>query len=530
MMKRKWYLLVVFGVVNVILMFSFFSTDVFKFQIIEKLVFVPHHVTNSTHAQTPNKTRDMPGCPNQLAGMATGQWVTRPLTPEERSTIDTYLRVSRGEFHIPASYQRGDGRCGDLPYEQSPLYRHMWFKAICDPFGATPCCKTNSCLPLSQEECTCPTCYDERQAIHSEFATWSPHDVTCSVENFTSEQACRTLNGTNLYFIGDSFIRHVFVAMVIVLSDNTVNGALKKNLAPGIKEKCSGMYQITGLTCRDHLEEDHLLCNNSVRVRYREVFPASQIYDALPVLETLRDQSNSTIIFSIGIHDDFNADVVIRRFLLPFLNARQYYVTNNASLDLNHVMTNFHNWKVDLINKNNSGNFHSLYPKPSELFYTQFTQPTSVNPLTAILNKLVANGSLIYNGKLYTLPQNITASRVKGDKNISASVVQENRKNRTVYFKNIPDSAHKNTRPRLLWLGVHAPGLLKSPKFQRQTAEGVQLYNQEIQKILNQWSVPDLQTFNFTRGVVSHDGTHYGWGINMLKVNMILTYFNKTST
>lgn len=81
--------------------------------------------------------------------------------------------------------------------------------------------------------------------------------------------------------------------------------------------------------------------------------------------------------------------------------------------------------------------------------------------------------------------------------------------------------------PRLLWIGTHAPGLLKSPKFKEQTAEGVSRFNKSIREILNYWKVPYLETFGFTNGVVSFDGTHYGWGVNMLKVNMLLTYIEK---
>ena len=38
-------------------------------------------------------------------------------------------------------------------------------------------------------------------------------------------------------------------------------------------------------------------------------------------------------------------------------------------------------------------------------------------------------------------------------------------------------------------------------------------------------SLLTFRTFNMTAGVVSYDGTHYGWGVNMWKVDMLMTYF-----
>lgn len=103
-------------------------------------------VTSGIHDTTDDKRKQQMvkrRCPNTLSGMIKGKWIRRPVTQEEQSTIDAYLHKERAFYRIPPSYQRQDGRCGDVPYENSPLYAHMWFKAICNPKGDTPCCHTN---------------------------------------------------------------------------------------------------------------------------------------------------------------------------------------------------------------------------------------------------------------------------------------------------------------------------------------------------------------------------------------------------
>lgn len=82
-------------------------------------------------------------CPDILSGMTEGRWETRSLTEEEQRSIDGYVRDERVANGIPPTYQRDDGRCGDVPYKDVPFHKHMWFRAICDPKGLTPCCHTN---------------------------------------------------------------------------------------------------------------------------------------------------------------------------------------------------------------------------------------------------------------------------------------------------------------------------------------------------------------------------------------------------
>ncbi|CAG5131336.1 unnamed protein product [Candidula unifasciata] len=363
-------------------------------------------------------------CPS-LSGMTEGRWVVRPLNETEQMMIDTYLKEARGAYKIPPTFQREDGRCGDVTYSNVTLHKHMWFRAICDPRGATPCCHTNSCQLLAQEDCRCPTCLDERQAVHAEFAHWQPTDDRCPVMEFNADRACQLLEGMSLYFVGDSFIRHMFAALVIILT-NEVNGAMKEDIPRDIKGRCLGHNQITAEVCRAYLDPDRVLCHGKVKVQYVEMFSVADLPVIHQLLVDLRQSGSSLVVLGLGIHDNFNPTVVSKKFLHPFLNLRQHLSTNISSAFLQ-------------------------------------TDPAPGLDLTRL-------------------------------------------------------------RPGILWVGAHAPGLLKSPRFPQQSADGVQHYNSEISHVLKRWGVPVLDTFSFSNGTVSFDGTHYGWGINKLKANMLMTY------
>ncbi|CAG5114981.1 unnamed protein product, partial [Candidula unifasciata] len=318
----------------------------------------------------------------------------------------------RGFYRIPASYQRADGKCGDVAYERSPQYPHMWFKSICNPKGDTPCCHTNRCINVSETDCRCPTCYDERQSIHAEYAQWKPEDDRCMVKNFTSVEACSLLNGTTLHFVGDSFIRHVFAAMVILLTNNP-EGAIKASSPQKVRDHCQGMHQITWSECRDYLDMNRSLCGGTVKVKIK---------------------NNTDVGHTKRLPDLVSSDFPKSHIL----KAENLDISNSSRVR----------------RKADTGNS----PLP-------ITSQTS--PRTTVDNK---------------------------------------------------------PWPRLLWIGAHSPGLLKSSKFSEQTAAGVQSFNKNVYKVLNDFKVPYLDTFEMTKGVVSFDGTHYGYGINMLKANMVLTY------
>ncbi|XP_070205342.1 uncharacterized protein [Littorina saxatilis] len=83
-------------------------------------------------------------------------------------------------------------------------------------------------------------------------------------------------------------------------------------------------------------------------------------------------------------------------------------------------------------------------------------------------------------------------------------------------------------KPRVLWASIHAPGILKSPLYQSQMYPYVVKYNEDIRELLQAWKVPVFDTVNMTsQGLMSHDGTHYGLGVNMMKATVLLHYLSE---
>ena len=79
--------------------------------------------------------------------------------------------------------------------------------------------------------------------------------------------------------------------------------------------------------------------------------------------------------------------------------------------------------------------------------------------------------------------------------------------------------------PQFLWVQPTSPGLLKPPEYlPTQGDEAIQKFADDIASYLKEYNVPILDFRHITKGVYSFDGTHYGTGVNMMKVQILLNY------
>ena len=84
-------------------------------------------------------------------------------------------------------------------------------------------------------------------------------------------------------------------------------------------------------------------------------------------------------------------------------------------------------------------------------------------------------------------------------------------------------------RPLIIWLKPHAQGSLKPiPYIVSQGNDRVIRFNQEMRRFLEPFQVPEFDTFNLTLGVHSYDGTHYGFGVNMMKAQLFMNFLDET--
>ncbi|KAI8779357.1 hypothetical protein BgiBS90_020339 [Biomphalaria glabrata] len=78
--------------------------------------------------------------------------------------------------------------------------------------------------------------------------------------------------------------------------------------------------------------------------------------------------------------------------------------------------------------------------------------------------------------------------------------------------------------PKLIWYEPHSDGLMKSPNVPAQLGPNRIIYNNKVKDYMDQHNVSVLRFFNLTRPVVSYDGSHYGKGVNDVKLQILLNY------
>ena len=108
-----------------------------------------------------------------------------------------------------------------------------WFRALCDSEGATPCCYNHVCVNKTMDQCTCPDCIDMRRPLHAEYSTWQPTDAACRPRDMRTDEMCQFLGQANLTFIGDSLVRHLYTAFVLLMTGDDQAGAFKPNIPAG---------------------------------------------------------------------------------------------------------------------------------------------------------------------------------------------------------------------------------------------------------------------------------------------------------
>ncbi|XP_046381733.2 uncharacterized protein LOC124152736 [Haliotis rufescens] len=239
-------------------------------------------------------------CPSVLGAMLSGSWKTRPLTETEENEMELLQQVIMKENSI-ASLERVDKRCGDISYPGSG-----WFRALCEPKGTSPCCYGNVCQMKTVEECACDGCYDLRSPIHAEYSTWIPRDSRCKMETFTSGTACQLLRGGTYHFYGDSLVRQMFLAFIIILKGDYQHGGLRPDAPIDAKRNCAGMYVFPMRSCRQYIDYAPTLCNGTVKAVFRAHTDSGSISRMTKYVKQLLDKRRSMVLFGCGLWKFFN--------------------------------------------------------------------------------------------------------------------------------------------------------------------------------------------------------------------------------
>ncbi|XP_046543420.1 uncharacterized protein LOC124253652 [Haliotis rubra] len=247
-------------------------------------------------------------CPSVLDNMMIGAWSTRTLTPTEQKEIDAFLM--NGLFFIDPRHgvQKPDGTCGNVTYYpwMSKEPNSRWFRVLCDPKGPSPCCYKNMCQAKTTVECRCDECFDLRQQIHAEYSLWRPLDPRCNIKTFTSMSACELLQGGTVHLYGDSLVRQLFLALVIILKNDFETGGLLPNAPQAVKDSCRGMYVFPTKNCREYLDYNPYVCGGSVQLKFHHAAHSPDIQSMLKVASPLAGVNRSIILFGCGVWQHFD--------------------------------------------------------------------------------------------------------------------------------------------------------------------------------------------------------------------------------
>jgi len=127
----------------------------------------------------------------------------------------------------------------------------------------------------------------------AENITWSLPRI------FTNHDTCGLFNAMGkkrVYFVGDSFMRQIYSAMLLTTTGDFEHGAIKE-------KECSGEEQFADSNCRKYLEHKRSICNDSVTFHFVSTVSDSGYFTGKCSQDMCR--SGSLIIWSEGSHPVF---------------------------------------------------------------------------------------------------------------------------------------------------------------------------------------------------------------------------------
>jgi hypothetical protein len=138
------------------------------------------------------------------------------------------------------------------------------------------------------------------------------HDCTPSGlrwQHEVFEDPCSVVKGKHIIFVGDSFVRHLFVATILRLTGDYQQGALVKKTTlvrntPEAEQQCLYKGQFEEKMCRMRLVSTIMLCNRTTRLSLK--------YSASPSITQQDITSSDVLVWGIGNHPIDGADYVNR--------------------------------------------------------------------------------------------------------------------------------------------------------------------------------------------------------------------------
>ncbi|CAH1786548.1 unnamed protein product [Owenia fusiformis] len=404
-------------------------------------------------------------CSNVLEALTKGSWKLKN-DLSEKDVVELDIRKALKSKHI--SLQRDDDQCGNTHLYTETYFQTLFntrpvnFRALCDPDGPKPCCYDNICMDKSTLECQCDRCYDLRQEIHAELADWVPDNNQCQVQEFNPQEACDVITKR---------FNHI-----VVMGDS-----LMRHVMAGLL-----------ILLRQGPGADSLLHPNTPK----EIKQVCTKYYQL-----LHKQCNNEYIWKSATLCNGNLKLTLAELYSIDVFKKQKGTISELDLDEKSLIIMGAGLHDDL----NSQYMINDYIKPAlNEIYKERTK----------LDEADSNNPVLTRHKHYpssVLPQLTNTGSSNGNKH---------------YTDNDENDLSSSKRPSVLWSGIHRPGLLKSLHLVQQDVFHVLQYNKDIKEFLGKYCIPILNNEHLSDGVFSIDGTHYGYGVNVLKAKIIVNYIS----
>nr|XP_039261931.1 uncharacterized protein LOC120338066 [Styela clava] len=177
-------------------------------------------------------------------------------------------------------------------------------------------------------------CVDTKKIYHAEISDWIPVDSSCRQRNYTAAQAWEVVNRfSQIYFIGDSFVRKMARGFVLTFRSDPTYGILLARYDEKLINLCVSFNQFYWTKCRadggnilEMLVDETFFCGIhtpfiSVNGYYYHAFAN----DFLSLVEKLAGKAGSVLLVGQGCHNGCKSKVTINNFLGPAIKYLEDY-------------------------------------------------------------------------------------------------------------------------------------------------------------------------------------------------------------
>jgi len=143
----------------------------------------------------------------------------------------------------------------------------------------------------------------------------------------------------HIHFVGDSFVRNMFVTLLMLLSDDTERGAWSRNMREDQMVYCRHERYILYEECRDMIRDirqlryPEKLCDGhqpNFTVSAKVTYSGKAREDFINATRDLAGKPGNLVLLGMGIHMGLKTDVVISQIIEPGLQARDKFYANKT--------------------------------------------------------------------------------------------------------------------------------------------------------------------------------------------------------